>query len=173
MAAAIETPRLVLTALREADAEDMAVALGDGRLHEYIGGAPLGVLELRAQYRRWVAGSGKPDELWLNWVVRLRETGEAVGTVQATVTTMGGDAPAAEVAWVIGLPWQGRGYAAEAAGALVAWLTDRGVAYLTACIHSRHHASERVAERVGFRLTCGVVDGERVWEARGSPSGTA
>jgi RimJ/RimL family protein N-acetyltransferase len=176
-AADLQTRRLRLAAVRETDAEEMAVVLSDPRLHEFIGGGPLGVFELRAQYRRWLAGSGNPAEIWLNWVVRLRETSEAVGTVQATVTLADpagsagaggsavttGPARAAEVAWVIGTPWQGRGYAAEAAGALVAWLTSAGVGDVTACIHPRHRASEGVAERAGFALTTGMVDGERVW----------
>lgn len=162
----LDTPRLRLAAVSEADAEEMAVVLSDPRLHEFIGGSPLGALELRAQYRRWAAGSGNPDELWLNWVVRLRATGEAIGFVQATVSRQPGGGLAAEVAWVTGVPWQGRGFAAEAAGALVDWLAAAGVAELTACIHPEHRASERVAERVGFTLTGGMVKGERVWRYR-------
>jgi RimJ/RimL family protein N-acetyltransferase len=161
--AVLETPRLRLTAVCEADAEEMAVVLGDARLHEFIGGSPLGAPELRAQYRRWAAGSGSPDEFWLNWVVRRRKTGVAVGTMQATVTPGARGGPAAEVAWVVGVPWQGRGFAAESAAALVAWLTGAGVADVTACIHPWHRASERVAERVGFTLTRETVVGERVW----------
>jgi RimJ/RimL family protein N-acetyltransferase len=176
VAAEIETPRLRLTAIREADAEEMAVVLGDERLHEHIGGRPLGVTELRGQYRQWLAGSGKPDEIWLNWVVRLRQIGAAIGTMQATVTgvasgTAGiaaaaravGGGLAAEVAWVIGVPWQGCGYAAESARALVAWLVAAGIGDVTACIHPWHRGSELVAERAGFTLTTAMVDGERVW----------
>lgn len=162
-AAELLTSRLRLAPVSEADAEEMAIVLGDPRLHEFIGGSPPGALELRAQYRRWAAGSGNPDELWLNWVVRLRATGEAVGFVQATVARPPGRPLAAEVAWVTGVPWQGRGFAAEAATALVGWLAEAGVADVTACIHPRHRASERVAERVGFLLTSGTVKGERVW----------
>jgi RimJ/RimL family protein N-acetyltransferase len=162
-AAELEAPRLRLAALREADAEEMAIVLGDPLLHEFIGGSPLGALELRAQYRRWEIGSGHPDEVWLNWVVRLRQTGEAVGFVQATVTRQPGGRLAAEVAWVIGVPWQNRGYAAEAATALVSWLTAADVADVTACIHPEHRASQRVAERVGFVPTTATVKGERVW----------
>jgi RimJ/RimL family protein N-acetyltransferase len=178
----LETPRLRLTAISESDAEEMAVVLGDTRLHEFIGGGPLGAPELRAQYRRWAAGSGRPDELWLNWVVRRREPattigpGEAVGTVQATVTAAASGALAAEVAWVIGLPWQGSGFGAEAAAALVASLTGAGVTEVTACIHPRHRASERVAERVGFLPTAGMIEGERVWRLAASgqlPAGAA
>ena len=38
----------------------------------------------------------------------------------------------AEIAWVVGLDWQGRGYAAEAAQALVTWLDSRGTAVIQA-----------------------------------------
>jgi RimJ/RimL family protein N-acetyltransferase len=162
-AAGLDTPRLRLTAVTEDDAQEMAVVLSDPRLHEFIGGSPLGALELRAQYRRWAAGSGNPDELWLNWVARLRDTGEAIGFVQATVTRQPGGRLAAEVAWVTGVPWQGRGFAAEAAKALVEWLAKAGVTDVTACIHPQHRASERVAERIGFALTSATVKGERVW----------
>jgi RimJ/RimL family protein N-acetyltransferase len=162
-AAELDTPRLRLTAVREADADEMAVVLGDPRLHEFIGGAPLAAPQLRAQYRRWVAGSANPAEIWLNWVVRLLATGEAVGIVQATVTERPGGPASAEVAWVIGMPWQGHSYAAEAAAALVSWLSSAGVSEISACIHPQHRASERVAERAGFTVTDAMVDGERVW----------
>jgi RimJ/RimL family protein N-acetyltransferase len=164
--AELGTPRLRLTAVRAADAEEMAVVLGDPRLHEFIGGAPLAAAELRAQYRRWAAGSGDPAEVWMNWVVRLRATGDAVGFVQATVTRPQGGSPAAEVAWVIGMPWQGHSYAAEAAAALVAWLASAGVPEISACIHPQHRASERVAERAGLEATNAMVNGERVWRRR-------
>jgi RimJ/RimL family protein N-acetyltransferase len=160
-AAVLETPRLRLTPVGEADAAELAVALADERLHEYIGGRPLTEPELRAQYRRWAAGPPDPAETWLNWVVRLRDTGAAAGTVQATVRPDAG--PAADVAWVIGVPWQGRGLAGEAAGALAAWLGDGGVTVLRACIYPGHRASERVAERLGLAPTGELADGERVW----------
>jgi len=62
-----------------------------------------------------------PDgrEEWCNWILRREPGGEAVGYVQATIS---GEGRRAEIAWVVGLPWQGRGYATEAARALVGWL---------------------------------------------------
>jgi RimJ/RimL family protein N-acetyltransferase len=95
--------------------------------------------------------------------VRLRATGEPVGTVQATVTQRDGRWAAA-VAWVVGVPWQGRGYASEAAGALVAWLTGQGAAVITAHIHPGHHVSAAVAARAGLAPTSAEADGERVWQ---------
>jgi RimJ/RimL family protein N-acetyltransferase len=165
----VETARLRLTPVREADAAEMAAVLGDPRLHEFIGGVPASEPELRGQYRRWAAGSGNPDELWLNWVVRVRDSGAPVGTTQATVTPGGPDGGlAAVVAWVIGVPWQGAGYASEAAAGMAGWLTGTGTTLITASIHPWHRASEKVAQRAGFGLTDATVQGERVWRYQGA-----
>jgi RimJ/RimL family protein N-acetyltransferase len=164
----ITTRRLTLWPLRELDAAEMVVVLGDERLHEFIGGRPATPGELADRYRGLVAGSGRADELWLNWIVRLAapddgSEGAAIGTVQATVEA-GGAGPTAAIAWVIGLPWQGNGYATEAARALVSWLAAWRPLTIIACVHREHLASQRVAGRAGLVPTDREVDGERVWE---------
>ena len=69
----------------------------------------------------------------------------------------------AEVAWVVGVPWQGHGYASEAAAALVDWLAQTGVATVIAFVHPGHAASSAVARRIGLGPTEELVDGELVW----------
>jgi RimJ/RimL family protein N-acetyltransferase len=185
-AAVIGTGRLLLTPLRAADAGEMTGVLDDKRLHEFTGGSPDSPAELRARYARLVAGSPNPAVSWLNWIVRLRGSGQAVGTVQATVTGGGGsagsgpgngsgrgagDGLSAELAWVIGRPWQGYGYAAEAAAGLAGWLLSEGATVITACIHPDHHASAVVAARAGLALTDDVIDGERVWRLTATAPG--
>jgi RimJ/RimL family protein N-acetyltransferase len=110
----IGTERLRLVPLTPGDADEMVEVLGDPRLHEFIGGHPATLAELRDRYAGLAAGP-PPDrgEQWGNWIVRRRADQRAVGTVQATVTAGGA---AAEVAWVVGVPWQGQGIASEAAG---------------------------------------------------------
>ena len=157
------TPRLLLSPLRPRDAGPMATVLADERLHEFTGGSPASAAELQDRYRALAAGSPDPGEVWLNWIVRLRATGDPVGTVQATVTCQD-DRRAATIAWVIGVPWQGRGYASQAACALVAWLASRGATVITASIHPDHRASAAVAGRAGLTPTDGHADGERVWK---------
>jgi RimJ/RimL family protein N-acetyltransferase len=171
----ISTARLTLWPLRESDAAEMAVVLGDERLHEFIGGRPDLPGELADRYRRWVAGSGVPSELWLNWIARLAASADdegqggtgtprpAIGTLQATIT-LDGRAPVAAIAWVIGVRWQRNGYAGEAARALVSWLAAWRPLTVIACIHREHLASQRVAERAGLTPTDREVDGEQVWE---------
>ncbi|MGK5737775.1 GNAT family N-acetyltransferase [Micromonospora sp. URMC 103] len=161
----VETERLVLEPLRVEHADEMAPLLRDERLHEYIGGEPATLEQLRSRYARQATGRS-PDgtEGWLNWIVRHRETGEAVGTVQATVR-LDGDRSVAELAWVVVAPEQGRGYAAEAAAGMVGWLDRQGIQALIAHVHPDHRASARVAERLGLRATDVLVDGERRWAA--------
>jgi RimJ/RimL family protein N-acetyltransferase len=161
----IGTERLVLEPLRVDHAEELAPLLNDEALHEYIGGSPATPDELRERYRRQAAGRS-PDgrEGWLNWVVRHRDTGDAIGTVQATVR-FDGDRPVAELAWVVVAPHQGRGYAGEAAAGMVGWLAEQGIGALVAHVHPDHRASARVAERLGLRTTEDMVDGEVRWAA--------
>ena len=160
--ATISTERLVLTPLRQTDADAMVDVLGDERLHEFIGGHPASRAELRNRYGRLAAGAPDPEQVWLNWIVRRRADDAPIGTVQATVTRHR-DGPAAEIAWVIGVPWQAQGFATEAALALVAWLRGQGATVITANIHPDHRASAAVAARAGLTATDEEIDGERVW----------
>lgn len=156
MEATLVTRRLRLLPLRVAHAEEMAVVLSDPALHTFIGGTPATVEALRARYARMIAGSPEPEVSWCNWVIQL--DGHLVGTVQATI---GPDD--AEIAWVVGTPWQGQGIAKEAAAALKAWLFEQDVQVITAYIHPDHQASAAVAAAVGLAPTDLTHDGETLW----------
>lgn len=159
----IETARLVLEPLRIEHAEPMAVVLADPRLHAFIGGAPDTAPQLRSRYARMLAGPADPAESWCNWVIRLRENHELTGTVQATVSPAA-DGLQAEVAWVVGTPWQRRGIATEAARALVDWLARQPQIHAVAAhVHPDHDASAAVAAAVGLTPTAEVHDGEVRW----------
>lgn len=161
---AMRTARLRVVPVRVAHAEEMAAVLGDPALYAIIGGAPPSVAELSSRYRRWERPSSDDGcEGWLNWVVRRDADGVAVGTVQAT-TTVGAHGLVAEVAWVVGVPFQGYGYATEATAAVVGWLVGHGARDVHAHIAPEHPASEAVARRVGMRATGEFRDdGEQRW----------
>jgi RimJ/RimL family protein N-acetyltransferase len=156
------TERLALDPIRSDDADAMVGVLADPRLHEFTGGHPLGLDDLRRRFQRLMVGRS-PDggEIWLNWIVRLRSSGAAVGTVQASVTETA--VRRAAIAWIIGVPWQRRGIASEAASALVGWLGRQGIQSISASVHPRHLASQKVAARAGLVRTNEVVDGEEIW----------
>lgn len=151
--------------MSEADASEMVDVLGDVAVYEYIDGGPPTLQELRLRYARQAAGSPDPTNDWLNWIVRLRTDGSAVGTVQGEVFR-GPSGVHASVAWVIGRRFQGNGFASEAASALASWLEASGIEDLHASIHPEHVASMRVAARAGFIATADTLDGETVWRRR-------
>jgi RimJ/RimL family protein N-acetyltransferase len=157
---------LRLDPLQPADAGELAPLLDDPGLHEFIGGEPLSEPELEARFRRLVRGAPPGSgATWLNWTIRRRADGRAVGTAQATL--IDGDAT---LAWVVAAKWQGRGYGSEAARALVAWAEGEGLT-ASANVHPGHMASERVAARAGLRATDDWAAGERVWRRPDPPDG--
>ncbi|MEV8569350.1 GNAT family N-acetyltransferase [Streptomyces sp. NPDC051322] len=166
---AFSTDRLDLLPLRVAHADEMAEVLSDPSLHTFIGGRPATVEELRARYERQLAGSPDPAVTWWNWVIRLRAEGRSTegcpvkgsltGTLQATV-----EEPVAEIAWVVGTPWQGRGIAKEAAAGLCRHLAGvPGLHEVIAHIHPDHAVSAAVAGAAGLRPTGEWQEGEERW----------
>jgi RimJ/RimL family protein N-acetyltransferase len=164
----IPARRLTLVPLRAEHADEMAAVLADRDLYTFTGGSPPTARALRARYERWIAGSPDPAVSWCNWVIQLHRPHSLAGTVQATISTVG-DQAAAEVAWVVGTPWQGRGIATEAARALIAWLQRQSVHTVIAHIHPRHTASAAVAAAVGLTPTDDRQDGEIRWRLTMTP----
>ncbi|HCA86278.1 MAG TPA: GNAT family N-acetyltransferase [Streptomyces sp.] len=162
----VRCDRLDLLPLLVEHAEEMAAVLSDPALHAYIGGAPAAPDALRARYERLVADSPDPAVSWCNWVIRLREQACLVGTVQATITARGSER-LAEIAWVVGSPWQGRGIATEAARGLVGRLQRQPVPAahtVIAHIHPDHAASAAVATAAGLTPSGELHDGEVRWQ---------
>ena len=153
----VRTNRLVLTPLDAADAAEMVSVLSDPGLYAYTGGEPPSLDQLEELYRHQSAGCPHDGETWHNWILRL--DGAAIGYVQATVK---GDN--AGLAWVVGSPWQGFGYATEASVAIRDWLADQGAARFSAHIHPNHSASNAIAARLGLHPTGQLDDnGEMIW----------
>jgi RimJ/RimL family protein N-acetyltransferase len=159
----IDTDRFALLPLRVEYAEEMARVLSDPELYVFTGGEPVTAEALAARYERQTAGSSDPSESWLNWVISSLVDDELVGYVQATVVD-GEQGRVAELAWVVGTPWQGRGYAKEAVQALSGWLRTQGIRMLIAHIHPAHTASARVAASTGLTRTDHQQDGELRWQ---------
>jgi RimJ/RimL family protein N-acetyltransferase len=108
------------------------------------------------------AGSPDPAVFWLNWVIRLRDEACLTGTVQATIGPSS-HGPNAEIAWVVGTPWQGRGIAREAARGPVDWLNQQPVRAVIAHIHPEHQASAAVTTAAGLTPTDEWHEGEIRW----------
>jgi RimJ/RimL family protein N-acetyltransferase len=146
----IRTERLALLPVVAEDADELAMVFADERLYAFTGGHPGTVEELRATLGR--LARDRADDPWAqrNWVARRLDDERAVGMLQAA---FGAGGRTAEIAWLVGVPWQGQGLASEAATAVVAWLAAWGVAEVTAWIRPDHRASEAVARHAGLVVT--------------------
>jgi RimJ/RimL family protein N-acetyltransferase len=142
----------------------MAPVLDDPTLHTFIGGNPATLQELHVRYAQQVVGQS-PDgsQRWLNWIVRRRDDGQAVGFVQATISEQAGDSTA-DLAWVVAASQQRRGYAWEAAQLMADWLRQQHVHLVVAHVHPQHHASSAVARWIGLTPSDTQVDGEVRWQ---------
>jgi RimJ/RimL family protein N-acetyltransferase len=170
----ILTARLELQPVVEGDAEALAEVFFDERMYRFTGGQPGTLEDLRASFVRIEAGraNDRDGTAQRNWTVRRRADGQAVGMLQAVFADGG---RSAEIAWAVGVSWQGQGIASEAAQAVVAWLSARGVQIITAHINPDHHASIGVAARVGLQPTREFRDHrgirEQLW--RWQPTGAS
>jgi RimJ/RimL family protein N-acetyltransferase len=151
--------RVRLAPLRAADAPELVGLLDEPNLRAWLRSDD--VDDLRRRFEGWeTPRSPDGSEQWLNWVVRARDGGRALGWVQATV----GDGPVL-VAYATLPAERGRGFATEALEALV---RELGAPSFEARIDPDNVGSERVAAAAGFSVTERTVDGERVW-LLGSP----
>jgi RimJ/RimL family protein N-acetyltransferase len=121
-----------LEPLLAAHAERLFPLLSDRALYEYLDyGPPPDVEHLRSVYRR-LESRQSPDgsERWLNWAISTAADG-VVGYVQATVFR-----PAsAWVAYVLGRPFWGRGYARAAVSSMLELLrSDHECTRFLACV---------------------------------------
>ena len=153
-----------------AHADEMVTLLADRALYAFYDDEASPTLgELRARYARQSVGrSADGSEVWHNWILRVRASGEVAGFVQATVRRSDGRVRA-ELAWVVGTAYQGRGYATEAARAARDAISGPGSAsgddatVVEAHISPGHAASEAVARHLGLHPTATVDDGETLW----------
>jgi RimJ/RimL family protein N-acetyltransferase len=159
IASRFDTERLALLPLRVEYAEEMAKVLATPELYTFTGDEPPTAEELAGRYERQLAGPARQDEYWLNWVISSLQDAALVGYVQATVS-----GSEAEIAWVVGTTWQGRGYANEAAIGLVSRLRAQGVERIIAYVHPGHTASAAVATAAGLTRTDHLDDGEHLWQ---------
>jgi RimJ/RimL family protein N-acetyltransferase len=145
----LETERLTLRMLREADLDAYAAMLGDAEVMRYIGdGKPMS----RPDAWRSIA------TMLGHWQLRgygmlaavERASGELVGRIGFWNPE---GWPGFEVGWILRRAFWGRGYAAEGARAVVKYaFTELQQPQIISVIRPENAASIRVAERIGERL---------------------
>jgi len=148
----LETERLRLRAHTLSDFPASCALWADPNVIRYIGAKPNTTEEVWARLLRnaghWtLLGFG-------SWLVEEKSTGDFVGEVGLFNYKREIDPPLTdlpEIGWVLSPAKHGRGYATEAALALIDWASGRFTAIELACIIAPDNApSLRVASKCGF-----------------------
>jgi RimJ/RimL family protein N-acetyltransferase len=170
----LETARLRLRSLADADLDAFAAMLGDAEVMRYLGdGRPMDRVgawrKMALLVGHWqLRGYGI-------WAVVDRTTGSFVGRVGLWNPE---GWPGLEVGWILPRERWGQGFAREAAEAALRFAFERlGADRVISVIHPENARSIRVAERLGERFEQSHVIGEvgvsiyaighEEWRARG------
>lgn len=133
--------------LTAAHAAELRCALTDPRVYAHLTGShPTTTAEIAAHFARMAAGPQEiqGNQVWWDFAVRL-QGGEFIGRIQATIHDR-----IAEVGYLFGPAFEGRGYATEAVRWLHARLRDLGfVDSFWATVTPENAPSIRLLERLG------------------------
>ena len=145
----LETERLTLRPFREADAAALFELSQDPDVVRYVGDRRAPTLQ-----EAWRAVAGWIGHWALRgygqWAIEERASGQFIGRAGIINPV---DWPGAEVGYLLGREWWGRGYATEAARGAMDWgFREIGFVDLLSLIDPANQASIAVARRLGESL---------------------
>ena len=147
MVGPIVTPRLRMRPFEESDAHAVFEVFSVTEVGQFVGGAHADLEDSE----RMIAYNREHQERhgFSTWAVEEREGGALIGEVGLQLLERVG--PEVEIAWSIGRPWWGRGYAAEAAQAwLEAGFEVLRLPEIIAVVRPENVRSHRLAQRLGM-----------------------
>lgn len=151
----IETSRLLLRGHRLADFEMIAALWSDAEMVRFIGGVPS---SREASWSRFLRYLGHWTALGFGyWVIFDKATDRFVGEIgladyqRDMVPSMDG---MAEMGWVLNPEFHGKGYAHEAALAVLRWASQQLDRQLCCIIAPNNIPSLHLATKLGFVAQC-------------------
>jgi len=112
-------------------------------------------IRTRAQSREHLAARSRHTKLWQTddfLALAIEHDGTLIGDVSLQLRSVDHDVRSVEMGWVIDPAYQGRGYASEAAKAVLDIAFNQVDArFVTVVIDRRNERSVALAERLGFR----------------------
>ena len=145
----VESERLRLREHTVADREAMQAWTTDAEVVRYLPFGPLSGDDLDSYLEQLMAAAEEPERMSFDFVVEVVDTGAAVGAVSLGIESV--LHRRAELGFVIRRADWGRGYASEAAGAVVDFGFDHlGLHRIWAVCVVGNQGSVRVLERVGM-----------------------
>lgn len=147
----ITTPRLVVRPLERGDITELTRYRNVPEIARYQDWTLPYTRDLAHELLDGLDGTNGPTtDMWVQLAIARIDDGELVGDLAVWLDEQGA---LAMVGYTLAPEHQGRGYATEAAGALVDWLVTKGVHRIAATLDPQNLASARVLERLGFRYT--------------------
>jgi len=158
----LQTERLVLRPFEERDYDLLYAIQSDAEVARYLYNEPRDHDEVRDLLGRKIAGSEWRDEGdWLSAAVVLRESGAAVGDLDLCWAS--DEHRTGEIGFAVDPVHQGRGYATEAARAILRLaFEDFALHRVIGRAEARNDASTRVLEKLGMRREALLVENEWV-----------
>jgi [ribosomal protein S5]-alanine N-acetyltransferase len=155
----IETDRLVLREVQDSDSDRIVALFSEHESQPFI----LSKQRNPEAIRRFVASAaevaGRVDRIGFHFVVELRETGETIGNIGISGAWRG--STVASIGWHFGVSYARRGYATEAARALLTFsFAERQVSRVRGDCFATNSAAIRVFHKIGMhrRLFAGIFD---------------
>ena len=155
----LETERLVLRPYTDGDLENLHGVYSQPDVARWLYYEPSTLEQSREKLHRKIAGNALSEEHGLSAAVELRDgtyVGDAVlfyGSVEHKT---------AEIGFSFDPRHQGKGYATEAARALLDWAFSQGFHRVVGRLEARNTASARVLEKVGMRREAHLIENEWV-----------
>jgi ribosomal-protein-alanine N-acetyltransferase len=148
MSPSLRTPRLKLDAFTADDAVEVHTLFADPETHT-IGSGPFTTFE---QTERWIANrlTAQRDNGLCWYALRCHETGLLIGNCGLFKGRTGFEEP--EIGYEIQAARRGRGYATEAAVAVIQQCRAAGLSRVWATIRPHNTASRQIATRLGLHL---------------------
>lgn len=146
--AVIETPRLILREMTQADFPELCAVLCDDGVMTAYGGA-----FDRAMVQDWMCRQrARYDEHGFGlWLAVEKSTGRAAGQIGVTIQSWPGHGDVFETGWLLRADTQHRGFATEGGRACVRYIRDTlGAQHAYAIIRDTNLPSQRVALRLGM-----------------------
>lgn len=148
------TPRLVLREWEEKDAGFILDMYSRWDVMRYLGAEPQVLTDLAGARARLAAWRDRQDDVHTVWAVQDRQTGHLLGTAFLVRLLAGTPLPPAaetEIGWHLHPDAWGRGYATEAATAVLAYAARFGISPVLAVTYPENAASQAVCRRLGMR----------------------
>lgn len=161
---AIETERLLLRRSLPEDAEAISAYRSDPVVHMHQGWRDTSPEHVRRSILEMARNMPGDPGSWVQFTVLEKDTGRLVGDIG--IHPPDDEEGVVEIGYTISPEFQGRGYASEAASALVRYSFEvLGAEVARAWADRENVSSIRVAEKIGMRLVELVEEpyGEGVW----------